>query len=290
MSKRTELLAIAADDLGYCRFDDPKHGTKYGRWYAQKMGNSYFGTNGVPFCAMAVSYWLAKAGVTCAGFPSAYVPDIVTAAKKKGKVRSNKKSAKPGDVITFDWDGGLADHVGLVEKVYDTYVQCIEANTTGADGRSGSVARRTRDWSKVECVIIPNYPTTTEVWQIEEDGIWGEDTTALAQEVEDIIASGKVYNQPTSNKGCFAEGQCWCFVFKKSPKAGGSLLIKRIQNDCGTPWKDCDGYFGPNTTKAFIKKWVDNPNYFKKLLLPSIAVKNYQKYLNKQAKAKNITR
>lgn len=131
---------------------------------------------------------------------------------------------------------------------------------------------------------------TTEIWQVDEDGIWGEDTTSLAQKIERITVSGKVYNQPSSNKDCFADEQCWCFVFKDKPKEGGSLLIRRIQNDCGIPWKDCDGYFGPNSVKRFIKKWVKNPNYFKKLLLPSVAVKNYQKYLNEQAKAQNITR
>lgn len=128
------------------------------------------------------------------------------------------------------------------------------------------------------------------IWQLDVDGIWGEDTTSLAQAIEGIIISGKVYNQPSSNKGCFASGQCPSFVFTSSPKADGSLLVRRVQNDLGWKWADCDGYFGPDTTKKFIQKWCTNPTHLTSLLNPSTAVKNYQKNLNKLAKEQGITR
>lgn len=291
------VLKLAKAEVGYCRYDDPKRGTKYGRWYADLTNSSYFGTNGVPFCAMFVSYILKRAGQSVSGFPTASCLTAVSGARKAGLVLSNKKNAKAGDIVIFDWEGnGVADHVGFVEKNYGTYIQTIEGNTTGNDGRSGSVARRTRAWSTVMLVIRPKYKASSSssssstYWQLEVDGIWGEDTTKLAQKIEGIIVSGKVYNQPTSNKSLFAKGQCNSFVFSKKPKSGGSLLIRRIQNDCGIPWKNCDGYFGPDSIKRFIKKWVKNPNHFKSLLNPSIAVKNYQKYLNKQAKALKIKR
>lgn len=48
----TNVLQVAAKELGYSRWNDPKNGTKYGRWYAELTHSPYFGSNGVPYCAM----------------------------------------------------------------------------------------------------------------------------------------------------------------------------------------------------------------------------------------------
>lgn len=131
---------------------------------------------------------------------------------------------------------------------------------------------------------------TGEIFQVEEDGIFGPDTAAIAQAVEGIIVSGKVYNQPASNRECFVGNQCWCFRFTDSPKAGGSLLVRRIQNQCGIPWDECDGFFGSDTGRRFIKRWVKKPKDTYRLGYPSTAVKNYQKWLNEQARKLKIKR
>ena len=34
MATSKECLSRASRELGYCRWDDPQAGTKYGRWYA----------------------------------------------------------------------------------------------------------------------------------------------------------------------------------------------------------------------------------------------------------------
>jgi len=49
------VLTWAAGEIGYTRWDDPEKGSKYGRWYAKKHG-AYYGTSGVPFCAMGASW------------------------------------------------------------------------------------------------------------------------------------------------------------------------------------------------------------------------------------------
>ena len=133
---------------------------------------------------------------------------------------------------------------------------------------------------------------TKEIFQIDVDGYFGSDTAELAQAIEGIDRSGRVYNQPERNKKCFAlsKGQAAAFVFEGSGKKNGSLLVRRIQNDMGTGWSKCDGFWGPDTTKKFIKKWVKNPNHFSSLLAPSTAVKNFQKHLNQLAKQKKIYR
>ena len=46
MATASEVLRIAAGEIGYSRWTDPQPGTKYGRWYAQSHG-SYYGASGV---------------------------------------------------------------------------------------------------------------------------------------------------------------------------------------------------------------------------------------------------
>ena len=48
----SDVLSIAAGEIGYDRHDDPDEGSKYGRYYAGVTGSPYFGTTGVPYCAM----------------------------------------------------------------------------------------------------------------------------------------------------------------------------------------------------------------------------------------------
>ena len=71
-----DVIRIAAAEVGYSRWSDPEQGTKYGRWYAEKTGSGYYGTNGVPYCAMFVSWVMAQAGARCEGIPGAYCPWI----------------------------------------------------------------------------------------------------------------------------------------------------------------------------------------------------------------------
>ena len=140
-------------------------------------------------------------------------------------------------------------------------------------------------WNKLKKTLTSE-ASSNEIWQIDEDGKWGPDTTSLAQAIEGIDISGVIYNQPNSNKKCFDldGGQASSFNFTSNPKKNGSLLIRRYQNDMGISWSDCDGWAGPEFVKKFIKKWYPNATRFDKLLAPSTAVKNFQKHLNKQAR------
>lgn len=157
MATANQVLDIARKELGYCRFDDPQKGTKYGRWYAQLVNSSYYGENGVPYCAMFASWVFYQAGQGAPGLPGAYCPWIVSAGKSAGRFMT-AKSAQPGDLVLFDWEGdGVSDHIGIVEKNTGSALVCLEGNTTGADGRSGSVARRTRAYSTVVGVTRPQW-------------------------------------------------------------------------------------------------------------------------------------
>lgn len=163
MASANKVLSIASGEVGYSRWDDPNPGTKYGRAFAEKVGNSYYGNSGVPYCCMFVWWVLDQAGMAVPGMPTASCTALRNACANAGLIVP-KMSAKPGDIVIFDWPGsrdGANDHVGFVELNRSTYIQTIEGNTSsgasGSQGNGGVVARRTRDWSVVQDVIRPAY-------------------------------------------------------------------------------------------------------------------------------------
>ncbi len=153
MASANDVLSIARGEIGYDRYQDPEEGTKYGRWYAAGHG-SYFGTTGVPYCAMFASWCLDQAGVSCAGMPAASTTAIKVAAVGAGKMRGSVRDAQPGDVGLMSWscDDGDLDHTVLIEKNCGGYVQTIEGNVNG-----GKVERRTREWKYLRYAVAPEY-------------------------------------------------------------------------------------------------------------------------------------
>lgn len=259
----SSVLAQARKDIGYWRHDDPKQGTKFGRWYAKKHG-SYYGANGVPYCAMAVSYWFAMAGARCAGLPEAYCPYILSDAKRAGAVLADKKKAQPGDVVLFDWDGGVVDHVGIVEKNLGSYIQTIEGNTT-YNGKSESVGRRTRAWSTVKAVVRPSWgggsskPSSggsKPKWQTAYgDPEWWGPKMAKAF-VAQVLGGTDDFLSGQSTKDQYA---FWAVSGGVEYGTGGSDTIRIIQRAFGV--KKVDGYYGETTIKAH-QKWLKKMGYY----------------------------
>ena len=153
MATASDVLRIARGEVGYCRYDDPERGTKYGRWYAELVGDKAFGANGVAYCAMFASWVLAQAGVECAGMPGAYCPSIHHSQTLAAA------QLRPGDLVLFDWeDDGTDDHIGIVASndAAGKRIATIEGNTSG-----GRVAERTRAYSTVCGGIRPAYDGQT---------------------------------------------------------------------------------------------------------------------------------
>lgn len=168
MSAVKNVLYCAQQWIGYSRWDDPEPGTVFGRWYAELVGDSYFGESGIPYCAMFVSYCLNWAGIEAAGLPGAYVPWILSANSDAGRLVANE-DARPGDLVMFDWQGdGVADHIGIVEENHadEGWMQTIEGNTSSGSGGSqsngGGVYRRARNYSSIIGVARPYYETQEE--------------------------------------------------------------------------------------------------------------------------------
>jgi hypothetical protein len=145
-------LAEARRWLG-TREDPPgSNRTPFGVW---------FGLDGVPWCNIFVSYCFAVgAGTTiAAGFHGAgcsrrgcaYVPTTEAWLRAVG-LWLGRVPPRPGDLAIYNWNGGLPDHIGIVERIAagGAFV-AIEGNTAvGNDANGGEVMRRRRTLADVD--------------------------------------------------------------------------------------------------------------------------------------------
>lgn len=166
-----QALDYARGEIGYSRYSDPEPGSKYGRWYANISGEAWCAASGVPYCAMFSSWCLY--GLMWNVLPSYNCDQIRQRAEEAGCVLDSVYDAQPGDLVLYDWNGnGSLDHVGIVEENNGGYITTIEGNTssgrTGSQGNGGVVARRTRSWKYVACVVRPPYGEDEQLGASEE--------------------------------------------------------------------------------------------------------------------------
>lgn len=150
-SKGLKALHEALKHLGVKESPASSNKTKFGVW---------FGVDGVPWCAIFMSYcFTIAAGVTlCKGFKGAgvfpkgcaYVPTVEAWLRATGQW-IGAAAPQPGDIAIYDWDGGVADHIGIVESYLGGgKFTAIEGNTSvGNDSDGGEVMRRDRYLSQV---------------------------------------------------------------------------------------------------------------------------------------------
>jgi cell wall-associated NlpC family hydrolase len=140
---RAKALTAARGQLGVKESPAGSNRVKFSAWY---------GLVG-PWCAMFVSWAYAQAG---SKLRYAYVPYIVADARagRNGLQVVSYAQAQPGDLVCYDWDGGVADHVGLLESKHGSTFYAIEGNTSyGNDSNGGEVMRRTRRIDQVEAFV-----------------------------------------------------------------------------------------------------------------------------------------
>jgi hypothetical protein len=152
---RKKVVALAGHYVGTHEYPAGSNMQPFGKWY---------GANGVPWCAIFVSYVLSHCGRP---FKESYVPTIVANARAaRGRTRvipahSVKEALANGHVVLacFDWPGespGTADHVGFAVSgvAGDGSFHTIEGNTAlGNDSNGGEVMRRIRYAGTVQAFV-----------------------------------------------------------------------------------------------------------------------------------------
>ena len=111
------IVAVAQTQIGN------KGGLKYCEWY----GYPYR----VEWCAIFVSWCADQCGYLDAGVlpKELNVIPYVEWFRERDQWQYRDYEPSPGDLIFYDWEGdGLADHVGIVERVEDGVVYSIEGN------------------------------------------------------------------------------------------------------------------------------------------------------------------
>lgn len=121
---------------------------------------------GYPWCAYSAMLAALQAGSETARmglienkFNALYVPEIESLARagKYGMRLVGWGEAQPGDFVTFNWDGGVPDHIGMLLSVGVSDAQTVEGNTspgnTGSQSNGGGVFVRNRDKSVIQAII-----------------------------------------------------------------------------------------------------------------------------------------
>ena len=120
-----EIVTVALSQIGNVG------GQPYWSWYGFDAR--------VDWCAIFVSWCANECGYLDAGV----IPQTAGCIsgsnwfKERGLWQDNSYEPRPGDIIYFDWDNkgssgpqdGLADHVGIVEKVENGFVYTVEGNS-----------------------------------------------------------------------------------------------------------------------------------------------------------------
>lgn len=145
-------LAEAVKHIGKTERPAGSNRSEFGRW---------FGVDGVPWCAIFVSYCFATGadyliadgfkGAGCYPNGCTYVPTAEAWLRATGMWKG-KTTPLPGDIAIFNWDGGVPDHVGIVEKYLGGgKFDSVEGNTSlGNNSNGGQVMRRVRYVSQVD--------------------------------------------------------------------------------------------------------------------------------------------
>lgn len=145
-------LAESLKHLGTKESPSDSNLNPFGKW---------IGVNGVPWCNIFASYCFALGAnvALCKGFKGAgvvakgctYVPTTEAWLKASGHW-IGRVAPQPGDIAIYNWDGGVPDHIGIVEEYLGGgKFNAIEGNTAvGNDSNGGEVMRRERDITQVD--------------------------------------------------------------------------------------------------------------------------------------------
>lgn len=182
---RQQILHTAASQHGVTESPAASNNNPYGAWY---------GMNGVPWCAMFVSWVFDQAGHPLGPIDSPkgyhYCPSAYNFFKRNNQLTSNPQ---PADIVLFDWNGdGVCDHTGIFLKwiTHGETFQSWEGNTSvNSNSNGGQVMLRTRSVTVVKAFVNPgvfgaeNFTTADTLLK---KGSKGADVTALQKRLHEL--------------------------------------------------------------------------------------------------------
>lgn len=144
--------------------------TKYDKTYKvdRNLCPEIIGSHaGYPWCARSVFLAelinggkTAQMGLVHRQFNALYCPEILNLASKGsfGMRVVGYGDARPGDLVLFNFDGGVVDHVGkLIKKISTSEIFTVEGNTSaddrGSQNNGGGVFTRHRNTSLVQAYV-----------------------------------------------------------------------------------------------------------------------------------------
>lgn len=150
------VVDVARGEVSRSSAEKPRgsNRTKYGAWY---------GVDGVPWCAIGVTWVMAQAGLDAGiyGPRTAWVPDYRVWARARGRWSAGTSDVRVGDIMTFR--GGK--HVEVVVRVSGRRFWCVGFNTSWK-GSGGSfadgvfVAENERTGETIDGTLHPFYGVT----------------------------------------------------------------------------------------------------------------------------------
>ena len=172
---RNDVVNKASSYKGY--WGNPNQFTK---WYCNDNKTH-------AWCGMFVKY-VFKKDLKCDWLDScsnfAYVPTIVSWAKKKGYWNTDYKKAGAGDLVIYNWhpsEKNNYSHVGIVKTTKSSSIVSIEGNTTSGT-KSNCVAEKDRNKTYIAGVILLPYKTSKyNLTRLLKKGCKGSDVKELQQ-------------------------------------------------------------------------------------------------------------
>jgi hypothetical protein len=140
-----KALDIAIPEIGNHESPSGSNMQKYGSWY---------GMNGVPWCAIFVSWSFGHSGTT--RFRYSYVPSVHDDARNCRNRLCVVRSPRPGDLALYTFSGVRDAHIEFFEKweSQGSTFTAVGGNTGGASfNNGGAVERNTRYTSLVDAFV-----------------------------------------------------------------------------------------------------------------------------------------
>lgn len=176
------------------------------------------------YCDVTVSAaFIMLDAVDAIGGTECGVQEHITIFKKAG-IWKGRTKPRVGYIITYDFDGdGVADHIGIVEKISGDIITVIEGNTNG-----GIVGRRTIAWNNKSVLgyAAPKYKEEQKrgVYMFEFEKIYyGKDTNdKKTVKTFQTLIKGWGIKDPETDKEIKIDGsygdstqRCWAVLQEK---------------------------------------------------------------------------